>query len=141
MIDDTLMQILDTWNDHMPYTPNAASPTQNYPISYHPQATQTPSPFLTPKLPSHPIPKVYSDFPPFSSTLSRTPKHRTKPTLRHRLRSRIIIQRIQQQPQMVIKIILILPQHIIQIIQFLGIIGFQFVGDLGGGLVAVGGAG
>ena len=96
MIDDALMQIirLHMWNDHMPYTPNAASPTQTYPISCHSQAPQTPTPFLTLSLPSHPISKVYSDFPPLPSPLSRTPEHRTKPTQRHRLRSRIIIQRI-----------------------------------------------
>ena len=107
----------------------------------HPQAPQTPTPYLTLSRLSHPFPKVFSDFPPLASPLSRTPQHGTKPTQRHRLRSRIIIQRIQQQPQMVIEIILILPQHIIQIIQFLGIIVFQCVGDLGGGLVPVGGAG
>ena len=60
MIDDALMQIIHTWNDHLPYIPNAASPTQDYPISCHPQAPQTPSLFLTLGLPSHPFPKIYN---------------------------------------------------------------------------------
>ena len=86
------------------------------------------------------LPHLYSDFPPLPSPLRRTPQYRTKPTQRHRFRSRIIIQRIQQQPQMVIEIILIFSQHVIQIIQFLGIVGFQFVGDLSGSFVPVGSA-
>ena len=63
---------------------------------------------------------------PLPTPLRRTPQHRTKPTQRHSLSSSIIIQRIQQQPQMVIEIILVFPQHIRQIIQLLRIIYFHF---------------
>lgn len=53
----------------------------------------------------------------------------TEPTQRHRLSRRVVVQGIQQQPQMVLEVAFVLAQHVVQIVQLLGAVRSKFLGD------------